>query len=171
MEHYKRKFTKLYDKNIDKIYRFVFLKVSSHDSAEDITAQVFTKGWKKFKSGESIDNTQAYLFQIARAEIANYYRKESRYKIIPTEFLEIVGDDPSPEQAQELKSDIKEVEDLLSQLKEEYQDILILRYIDDYSISEIALMLDKSEGAVRTTTHRALKALKAKVDKSVTKLA
>jgi len=165
MENYKKKFTKIYDQHIDKIYRFIFLKVGSAETAEDLTAQVFTRGWKKFKSGEKIKNESAYLFQIARTQLANFYRQEAKYKIVSVSAIDIEDSAHTPEEEQKVKGEIKEMQDLLGELKEQYQDILILRYIDDYSISDIALMLNKSEGAVRVMLHRALGDLRKKIKK------
>jgi len=167
MEHKKRKFAKIYDHNVEKIYRFIYLKIGSVETAEDLAAQVFAKSWKQFKSGKEIKNTSAYLFQVARAEIADYYRKGSRYKIISTQAVEVTDEAPTPEQEQKIKSDIEEMQDVLNELKEEHQDVLILRYIDDYSVEEIALMMNKSENAVRVMLHRALKELREKMEKPV----
>ncbi len=86
-----KKFAKIYDKHIDKIYRFIFLKTGTKEVAEDITSQVFTKAWRKFKlQGRDIENMSAYIFQIARAEVANHYRDASKFQIISTEVVEIV---------------------------------------------------------------------------------
>ena len=62
---------------------------------------------------------------------------------------------------------LKDMEQYLGQLKEEYQDVLILRYIDGYSIGEIALMMGKKEGAVRVLLHRALQTLREKMAREV----
>ncbi len=163
----RKKFSKIYNKHIDKLYRFVFLKVSSTEIAEDVTAQVFTKGWRKFKSGAKIDNVSAYLFQIARAEIANHYRQSAKYKIISTAAVEVIEEGPTIEEEQQKKGQVEDMEQYLGQLKDEYQDVLILRYIDGYSIGEIALMMDKKEGTVRVLMHRALQALREKMDGKV----
>ncbi len=55
-------FSKIYDQYINKIYRFVFLKVSSQEIAEDLTSETFLKTWESFKNGTRIENPQAFLF-------------------------------------------------------------------------------------------------------------
>jgi len=65
-----------------------------------------------------------------------------------------------------LESDFDNVRTALVSLKEEYQDIIIWYYLDDLSISEIAKMLDKSEGATRVMLYRALKTLRAVINKA-----
>jgi len=60
-------------------------------------------------------------------------------------------------------SDLDTIKAVLTNLKDEYQEVVIWHYIDDLSIAEIAKMLKKSEGAVRVTLHRALKAVKKEI--------
>ena len=164
----KKKFSKLYDKYIDKIYRFVFLKVSSQEIAEDVTSQVFSKGWARFKKSgrkaEAIENPSAYLYQIARAEIANHHRKRAKFQTIQATTERIVDPELDLEEKSKLDSDIATVRNCLAKLSNDHQNVLILRYIDGYSNKEIAEMLKKSKGAVRVMLHRALKALRATIN-------
>jgi len=59
-----------------------------------------------------------------------------------------------------LNSDMIEVKKALSQLKDDYQNIIIWHYLDDFSAKEISQILGKSEGSIRVLIHRALKSLK-----------
>lgn len=165
MPNYRRKFEKIYNKHIDKIYRFIFLKVGTQEVAEDLCGQVFAKGWRKFKSGAGIQNIAAYLYQIARAEIADYYRKEAKYKIVSAEVVQVVDPAASPEEIQRVQSDFEIVRASLNKINEDYQNALILRYIDGLSIKKIAEIMEKKEGAVRVMLHRALKELREKIGK------
>lgn len=163
MEQNRKKFTKLYDKNIKKIYRYIFLKTGAVETAEDLASQVFIKGWKKLQTGQKIGNMPAYLFQIARTEIADFYRKKSKYQIISTEAVAEPSELPNLEEEQQFKWEARQAKALLGQLKEDYQDVLILRYIDGYDVKKVALMLNKTEGNTRVLLHRALQSLKEKL--------
>lgn len=166
----KKKFSKLYDKYVDKIYRFVFLKVESQEAAEDVTSQVFSKGWSRFKKtgrkAEAIENPSAYLFQIARAEIANHHRKRAKFQTIQATTEQIADPELNLEEKSKLDSDFAAVKNCLAKLSTDYQDVLIWRYIDGYSNKEIAEILGKSRGAVRVMIHRALKELRATINKA-----
>ena len=59
-----------------------------------------------------------------------------------------------------LSSDMRQIEEALKSLKDEYRELVILRYIEGLSTGEIARILDKRKGAVRVTLHRALAALR-----------
>lgn len=156
-----KKFAKIYDKHIDKIYRFVFLKTGSKELAEDLTSQVFTKGWKKFKlQGAEIKNMSAYLFQIARAEVANHYRETSKFQIVSAESVEIVDEREGLEASQDIQLIGQDIQKTLGQLEEESQNILIWHYVEGLSFKEIGEFLNRPEGTVRVMAHRALKELK-----------
>ena len=166
----KKIFSKIYDQYIDKIYRFIFFKVGSREAAEDITSKIFVRGWDRFKKQDSntgtkevIKNPGAYIYQIARAELANYYREKSKFKIISTENTVVVDPRPDLAENEQLNSDIATLKSCLKQLDKDYQDIIILRYIDGYSSGEIAKLLGKSKGAVRVMLHRALKELRNRI--------
>ena len=90
-------FGQIYDQYIDKIYRFVYLKVDSHETAEDITSKVFLKGWEAYQKSQTpnpnsprseagvqkeIKNPGAFLYQIARNAVVDHYRDRGRTKII-----------------------------------------------------------------------------------------
>jgi len=163
----RKEFSKIYDKYINKIYRFVFLKVNSPEVAEDLTSETFLRGWMAFKERNSdpkkqnhIDNPPAFLYQIARNLVIDYYREKGKFQIVPAQDYRIIDPRINLEERANLNSDFEEVRRALSNLKEDYQDVIIYRYLDDLSISEIAKILDKSEGTVRVTLHRALRALR-----------
>ena len=169
----KKKFSKFYNKSIDKIYRFIFLKVESSEIAQDLTSQVFVKVWDKISKGKGdIENLSAYTFKIAKRELADFYRSRTRFKIIPADQQEVraIMDDESilanPERFVKVESDFEKIKEALALLSDEFQDVLILRYVNGFSSKEIAELLGKSEGAVRVMVHRALKDLKERLERS-----
>lgn len=151
-----KNFAKIYDKHIDKIYRFIFLKTGTKEVAEDITSQVFTKGWRKFKlQGTDINNMSAYLFQIARAEVANHYREAGKFQIISTESIEV----------KDVKDnfDGQDIKDYLKGMEDDLQNILIWHYVEGMNFKEIGSLLSRPEGTVRVMAYRALKELREKM--------
>ena len=166
MKKFKKQFERIYEKYVDKIYRFVFLKVSSSEIAEDLTSQVFLRGWDKFKKQNptfQIHNVSAYLFQIARSEIANHYRQKPKFQTISTESKELLDFQLNPEESQSLNSDFIEIRKAISLLPEESQNMIVLRYVNGLSNREIAKILDKSEGTIRVALHRSLKELRERL--------
>lgn len=156
-----KKFSKIYDQYIDKIYRFVFLKVSSQETAEDICSETFTRVWQSMDKGTNIENPQAFIYQIARNLVTDHYRQNSKAKLVSIDNCkEIEDNQPDLEKQAILNSDINKIKMALNNIKPEYQDIITCHYLDDLSIQEIAEIMNKPKNSIRVTLHRGLKALK-----------
>jgi len=160
MSNLKKEFSKIYDKYINQIYRFVFLKVNSKEIAEDITSETFLKVWESYKNNK-IENVSAFLYQVARNLITDYYRQKSRTQFLPLESVSIIDPSNNLKEESQDKSDIEIIKSALSRLENEnYQNIIIWHYLNDLSIKEISKINNQSEGAVRVMLSRALKELK-----------
>ncbi|MFZ6015891.1 MAG: RNA polymerase sigma factor [Patescibacteria group bacterium] len=159
-------FAKLYDRYVTAIYRFVILKLPRKEDAQDITAEVFTRFWQHIQSQKNVKNIRAYLYQIARNQIADFYRKHS--ETIPLEVVTFQEEDAStniasPEHARadmEARTELALVLQQLDKLKEDYRDVLALRLMDGLSFADIAAILGKSTGNVRVIYYRGMRAIR-----------
>lgn len=156
----KKVFNQIYDQYIDKIYRFVFLKVNSQQIAQDLTSEIFLRFWESLDSPAEVENPKAFIYQIARNLVVDHYRDKSRVNLIPIESVELKDPDVNIEEQASLASDMTRVQKALAELKPDHQDAIIWYYLDEFSIVEIAEFLDKSENAVRLIIHRTLKLLR-----------
>lgn len=162
----KRKhFSRFYDTHIEKIYRFIYLKVGSREISEDITAEAFIRLWEQMKSPTEIRSPRAYVYQVARNLVIDHYRTQDPVKIRPDK-VTLASEKPGPEKKVILGEEVEELRQALAKIKNSYQNALILYYLDEMPISEIAQIEGKSENAVRVTIHRALKALKEELEKA-----
>jgi RNA polymerase sigma-70 factor (ECF subfamily) len=171
MPNLRKEFSQIYDQYIDKIYRFVFLKVNSQEIAEDLTSETFLRGWRTFKNQEKeIENPPAFLYQIARNLVTDHYREKGKAQLISAESVQI--DDPNSNLAEKamLRSDFNTVRRALGHLKEDYQAVIIWYYLDDLPVPEIAKMMEKPEGTIRVMLHRALKSLKKSLKNELNEL-
>jgi len=162
MDNIREQFAQIYDQYIDKIYRFVFLKVSSEEIAQDITSKVFLKAWESFANNNgNIQNNGAFLYQIARNNVIDYYREKGRSKLVSSEVsAQLVDKKVDLHNKAIISSDVLMVKSAISNLKQDYQDVIIWHYLDGLDVPEIALAMDKPAGTVRVMLHRGLKALK-----------
>lgn len=167
MENLNEQFSQIYDQYIDKIYRFVYLKVNSQEVAEDITSKVFLRGWESFQGGvDKIKNPGAFLYQIARNAVVDHYRAKGRTNIVSVDASsEIVDPGTDAQDKAILSADINIVRTAIQKLGKEHQDIIIWHYLDDMPIAEIAKLIGRPEGTVRVMLHRGLKDLKDLVKK------
>jgi len=157
-------FTELYDLYVKRIYRFVFFKVSGHEEAEDLTSEVFLRVWNHIAEGKEISSFSGLLYRTARNCIIDLYRSKS-YQANPLLLSELPeGIEPSDKangvEKFAISSEAEEIVKSLKKLKQEYQEIVTLRYVDELNIEEIAEITGKGKIAVRVTLHRALKRLK-----------
>lgn len=161
MDSINEQFSRIYDQYIEKIYRFVYLKVNSEEVAQDITSKVFLNGWESYKNKGGILNPGAFLYQIARNMVTDHYREKGKAKAISTEFIYQMADNKANlHEKAVLSSDIEMVKSAIQNLKKDYQDVLIWHYLEDMQVAEIAQILDKPNGTIRVMIHRGLKALK-----------
>ena len=164
MANLRKIFSKIYDQYVEKIYRFIFLKVSSQEIAEDLCSETFLRGWETFREDQNkIENPQAFLYQIARNLVIDHYREKGRTQIVSADYVPIIDPKADIEEKTFLNSDLARIKAVLANLKGDYQEVIIWHYIDDVPIIEIAKILNKSEGTVRVLLHRALKALKKEI--------
>ena len=161
MSNQNEQFALIYDQYIGKIYRFVYLKVDSKEIAEDITSKVFLKGFEAYKKDPGIKNMGAFLYQIARNDVANHYRDSGKKQTISPDALPEAADDRTDlHQKAVFGEDVGNVKAALASLKKEHQDVLIWYYLEDMPAEEIAAMIGKPAGTVRVMIHRGLSALK-----------
>ncbi|MEK7139247.1 MAG: RNA polymerase sigma factor [Patescibacteria group bacterium] len=156
-------FGRFYDLYIERVYRFIYFKVSSQEEAEDLAAETFLKVWQHLLDGKKIEHVNAFVYQIARNVVIDWYRKRASHKMVDIEdeqLMAVPDEAPSVEDTIALKFDAEQLAKYLRQLKEEYRDIIILKYLDELSVEEIATVLDTSRGNVRVLTHRALATLR-----------
>lgn len=162
-----QQFLELYDVNVGKIYRYIYFRVGSEEHAQDLTSEVFLKSWQ-YITQRSIDkrqplkNPRAFFYQIARNLIIDFYRQKDKAPLS----LEEIADRPiadktsGPKEIASISLDMVSVKKALLRLNDDYREIIIWRYLDELEIREIAEILDKREGAVRTLLSRALASLK-----------
>ena len=157
-------FIKIYNENIDKVFRFIFLRVDSPEVAQDLTHQAFLKLWQT--NNPDIKNKQAFLFQIARNQLVDYYRKRNS-KPLSLDALEENGIEIPVNSFQnkiELTFEMEIIKKALNAIKSEYSEVIIWHYIDNLSTKEIADILNKKENNVRVLLHRAIEALKTQIN-------
>ena len=165
MANLRKIFSKIYDRYIDKIYRFIFFKVNSQEIAQDLTSETFLKTWETYKNGnQEIENIQAYLYKTARNLVIDFYREKGKVQIVSADNAFIADPAPNLEEKARLSSDIEQIRQVLTNLKDDYQNVIIWYYLDDLPISEVAKLLDRSEEATRVLLHRALNSLRQKIN-------
>lgn len=153
----------LYDALVAPIYRYTYYRVSTREDAEDLTEIAFLRGWenlKKYKK-QAGNPFSAWLFRIAHNLVVDYYRTKPRNDT--TELDETWATDTrdaSPALLAEMHFDQLSLRRAIHLLPEAYQQIVVLKFINEFDNTEIAKIIGKSAGAVRILQFRALARLK-----------
>lgn len=151
----------LYDHYQPKIYRFVLVKVSHREEAEDLTHQIFLHAFEHIGRYERMGFPfSSWLYRIARNAVIDHYRtKKHPLSLDEVDESLFAAHDPQNLSLDE-RIDLDRVMKAIRTLKEEYQDVLLMRFVEDLSPREVAAALDKSEGSVKLIQHRAVRELK-----------
>lgn len=160
-------FGEIYDLYIDRIFRYVVIRVKTREIAEDLAGEVFLRAWEFLIQHKQVSNLNAFLYKIAHNLVVDFYRKKE-VKLVPDQML--LGANPGQGardilQDLQLDADMIVVEKALQDLKDEYREAIILRFIEELGIGEIAEVLEKPKGTVRVILSRGLKALREIMEK------
>jgi RNA polymerase sigma-70 factor (ECF subfamily) len=157
----KTAFGELYDWYVKKIYRFIYFKVNNREEAEDMTSEVFLKTWNyliEYKEKE-IDSFSGLIYRISRNAVVDYYRQRAKKMEVQLND-EILISDERGQMKVEVDYEIEKLLIVIKKLKQDYQEVLMFKYVEELSVSEIAEILERSQISVRVTLHRAMKKLK-----------
>jgi len=154
-------FGSLYDYYQPKIYRFVLIKVGRREDAEDLTHEIFKSALENIRTYENIGHPfSSWLYRIARNQIIDFYRTRKNEVGLDAVDPEFFVAPAIAHFGMEEKLRMEKVQGAIRRLKPEYQDIIVMRFVEDLPIKEVAMTLNKSEGAVKLIQHRAIKELK-----------
>lgn len=152
----------LYERHVSAVYRFLYARLDNRMDAEDFTEEVFLRAWNSLSSyNERGIPFVAYLLIVARNVLIDHYRRNGRSpQHVPIEDIQLSDPEPEPGEVMTIKIKHDELRQVLEQLREDYQEVLILRFLNDLSPHETAQVMNRSTGAVRVLQHRAISALR-----------
>ena len=153
-------FGDIYKYYMPVIYRYIAFRLNSKEDAEDLTEQIFFKVWqaiRKFNPRKASFTT--WLFTIAKRSLIDFYRTHK----VTYELKEAIGVSSAEKSFAEVidtKIALDRVLPVVKSLPEEQEEIIVLRFLSQLTVREAAEAMRKTEGAVRTLQHRALKQLR-----------
>lgn len=159
-------FSFLYEQNVTRIYNYIYYRTGSEADAEDLTARVFHRAFghiEKYKE-KGVPFT-AWLYRIAHNLTANWYRDMQRRKEISLEEqLDLPYHGEPPERQIERSQEKELLMKAIRRLPPDRQQLILLKYLEDLTNGEIALIMGRTEGAIKSLYHRALISLRQEID-------
>ncbi len=157
-------FGTLYEQYAEVIFRYVYSHLDNRLDAEDLTEEIFLRAWRALpKYDERGLPFSAFLFRIARNSLIDYYRQKKIVQSIDD--IEMQSHEPGPEESVDLKIENTDLRATIAELREDYRNVLIFRFLSGLSPEETAQVMQRSVGAIRVLQHRALSALKDLLEK------
>lgn len=155
----------LYREYAPKLFAYVSRKIAFADEAEDVLLEVFLAllEHERDVAALSADGQRAWLWTVARNKVNDYHRRHHRRPSVPLEHVEEMLDKaPTPEQVALQQEEYDHLRSSLRHLSSEQQEVLQLRFTGGLRCAEIAIVLHKREGAIRTMLSRTLNVLRDK---------
>jgi len=156
------RFLAYYHDHKDKLLIYLMARLNFDRSvAEDLLMDVVLKAYEnfhKFDPGKSSFKT--WIFTLTHNHLVNYWRDSKKKKTTSLDQLEEAGFSAaaiSPEDKVSPRIESEKIQHVLSLMKDAEREIITLRYLEDLDYHEIAKIINKKEGAVRTNLSRALK--------------
>ena len=147
------------------IYDYVIRRVGNHTDAEDITMQVFAQGLKAIGSYEDRGHSvKAWLYRIAHNAVVDHFRGQR-----PSVDLDGAAEIPDEIDVERRAIDREEIRGLYGQivrLPTAQAEVLMLRFIEDRSVAETAIILEKKEVTVRALQFKGIKNLRQRLEAS-----
>jgi RNA polymerase sigma-70 factor, ECF subfamily len=143
-----------YARYVAPIYRFLYSRLGNQEEAEDLTSEVFLKAVRQLEPQRDEASVQAWLYQVARTTLADYWRRRSRVPQDPLGYLDVA--DPSGTAVRPDETAARLAHWLLDQLPDRYREVLTLRFLRGYSIKETAEAMGITENHAKVLQYRAV---------------
>lgn len=146
------------------LYSFVFELVRDEQTALDILQETFSAACRHLSTLRDDHRFGSWLFSIAHQRVVQHWRRVTRSRQLfqtPDDTLETIPDDlPDPCELLLRQERQAEFFALLDHLPEAHRAVLLLHFIEDFSLAEIATITDTNLGTVKSRLHYAKKTLR-----------
>jgi RNA polymerase sigma-70 factor, ECF subfamily len=152
----------LYDRYEAKIFSYIFRRTGDRPMAEDLTAQVFLRMLESIRDRKAWHSSfSGWLYRIAHNLVIDHYRRRERQSSIDLEEAPpMVSDLEDPVETAEMNIDAERLRAAIRRLTDEQAEVVSLRFLEGYSIAEVAKMTNRTEGAVKALQYRAVTTLR-----------
>jgi RNA polymerase sigma-70 factor (ECF subfamily) len=162
-----QEFSKIYDTYVEKIYRFVYLRINSKEEAQDITSQVFLNFLSKSNkitklNTEDVVSLQAFLYRIAKNLVIDTYRKKGQvtFSLDDENIDNKIPVVNTTDDKLDDNNHLELIREKLNHLRSPYWEVVVWHYLEELDLDTIAKILNKTPGNTRVILHRGLNQLK-----------
>lgn len=154
-------FLAAYDKFSDSVLQHCAFRISDSERAKDLTQETFMKVWEYIAQGNEVRNMKALIFHVLRNLIIDEYRGRKKKSFSLDTLKEDGFDAPIAGDNHILaETDTRIVTEAMGELPDNYREVLLLRYVDELPVKEVAEIVGESENATSVRIHRGLRQLR-----------
>jgi RNA polymerase sigma-70 factor (ECF subfamily) len=150
----------IYDRYAVPIYRYLFRLLGEAEQAEDLAGEVFLKLLQSLAANRGPrDRIDGWLFRVAHNLAMDQFRQHKKAPEVPLD-VELAAGGGQPPEVVEQRLAGQQLRACLRHLTSEQQQVVLLRFAEERPLAEVARLMGKSEGAVKTQQHRAVSRLR-----------
>jgi RNA polymerase sigma-70 factor (ECF subfamily) len=158
----------LYDSHYDAVYRYCYYRLGDADLAQDLTAEVFVRMVEKLDRFKLRGRPLlAWLYTIARNLTVDLYRKKGKAPHVPLDEASALTAEEDTDLARAVDRRLQAdcLAAALGHLTEDQRQVVLLKFMEGRSNAQVARILSRSEGAVKSLQHRALNSLRRAIER------
>lgn len=162
MQYDEAALSELYDRYEAKIYAYIYRRTGDEALAEDFTAQVFLRMLESIRDQKAWHSSfSGWLYRIAHNLVIDHYRRKGRQGTVNIdEAAPTASEEHDPEDTIAKTLDAERLRAAIHRLTDEQAEVVSLRFLEGYSISEVATMMNRTEGAIKALQYRAVATLR-----------
>jgi RNA polymerase sigma-70 factor (ECF subfamily) len=150
-------FADSYRLHVARVYAYVVARVGSREEAEDITSETFERALRSSRNVPARGSVDRWLLGIARRTAADHFRRRRPAEALGDQHARSLIDPAAgPEEVSVRREEVRAARVVLASLSDEQRDVLALRLIGELTYPDIAVVVGRSEAAVKKTAYRAL---------------
>jgi RNA polymerase sigma-70 factor, ECF subfamily len=154
-----KEFMSIYESHVDGVFRYCFYKTSDREAALDLTQDIFSKIWEYMKKGGTFESVKAFVYSTASRKIIDWYR--AKKVTISLDSIRETGFDIKDDAGEHgMRIDGQIALEKLKELDDIYREVLLLRFVEELSVKEIAEVLNETENNISVRIHRGLEKLR-----------
>lgn len=150
-------FIKSYDAYADALFRHCYFRLYDRELAKDTVQNTYMKVWEYIASGKEVINMRAFLYKVAHNLIIDEFRK-NKGPTLSIDELKERGIEPQDGIFEKIKNaaEVKNLLDIFNKLEPAHREVVVMRYVDEFTPKEIALITGESENVISVRIHRAV---------------
>jgi RNA polymerase sigma-70 factor (ECF subfamily) len=161
----------IYDRYAEVIYRYLYRILGDPAQAEDLTGEVFLRLVRVLHTSRAPrENLRGWLYRVAHNLAMDWFRRNPKGRTVAWDSGTLPGEDAfatgeSPAATLARVQTQEQLRQAIQQLTRAQQRVIVLRFGEGFKIAEVAQLMGKSEGAVKVLQHRAIRRLRALLDR------